>query len=124
MSVAITGHQIENEAVIMEAINCYWPFAGEWLTLRNSGAQGNFRELSATADGSLSGSVGDFADRIAAAAWIANGTVCEVVVSGTCLEFLPAETVVRDQDDYDRLQSLVQQLQDRRAAQDDESEDA
>lgn len=58
--------------------------------------------LNAIGRSSLCGgeSESEFADRLSAAVWRANGGICEVTVAATYLEELPHERHLRDEEDY------------------------
>jgi hypothetical protein len=96
MSVELSGHDPAKVAQVREAAEGEWPF-DDWF---DSG-----ENLTASGQANLSGGEGEeeFAERLAAAIWRANGGFCRVSVDATYLENLPYETYELDESDYARL---------------------
>lgn len=96
MYVAIAGYDPGRKGAIQEAACGEWGFE-DWFEHEG--------QLTASGDGQLAGgeTEEEFAERVAAAVWRANGAFCEVTVDATYMENLPYETHCRDEEDYARL---------------------
>ena len=96
MSVEITGHKIKLSDAIFDACRKEWNFDSD------NGCVGPQKELALSGESSLCGgeSEDEFAQRLAAAIWIANGGFCQISVRATCLEYIPSEFYEPTRDDY------------------------
>jgi hypothetical protein len=96
MCVAITGSDPIRLGDIIAACMDEWPF--EAASAGDSGT-----ECSLCGEGRLLGNrtESDFADRLAAAVWEANGGYCEVKVTATFLDSLPCTEHVRGPEHYE-----------------------
>lgn len=97
MSICISGHDKNKEEVIKDAAADEWPFE----------AWDNFEdEMNCTAEDSLHGEMEEeCAERLTVAIWEANETYCDVVVTATCLEYVPFEEYHLDKKEYEVLMS-------------------
>jgi len=98
MAVEISGYVPEQQEAIKVAANGQWPFE-DW----HEGEEPT--ELNACGQSSLYGGEGEeeFAERLVAAIWKANGAYCSVHVMATYLENLPFDDYCFDESDYARL---------------------
>jgi hypothetical protein len=86
MTVEIEKYDPERQQEIQDAAHEEWNFSDCWNAYNG--------QLSASGYSSLGGgeTEEEFANRLAAAVWRANGGPCEVRVTATCMEDLPYES--------------------------------
>jgi len=106
MEVELEGYRKHRIAEIKSAVNELWPFeewdeCKHWLHKRQCLAA-RYTESSL----GCGQEEAEFADTIAKAVWKANGGYCQVNVSLTYLEDLPAENYLRNKGDFERLKEV------------------
>ena len=101
MNIEVTGSVPALRRKIVAACCREWGFAASDFSFLKPDPP-KPHSMTVTADGQLCGGETDseFADRLAAAVWAANGAYCEVTVRATCLDELPYDTNTRDETDY------------------------
>ena len=101
MTVRIRGVKRDRVVAVKEAAEREWAFDA-WYPLDYPH---NPTSLASDGSGNLCGgeTEEEFAERLAKAVWKANGGYCEVEVRMLCLDCLPYETHVLDEDDYEDL---------------------
>jgi hypothetical protein len=101
MDVVVKGTSEEKRAKIAAAMNSEWQF--EDVAQYNG-------QLTATGTGNLCGgeTEEEFAGRLADAIWAANDEYCYIEVSATCLDDLPYETHILDEEAYEARKKAAQ----------------
>ena len=101
MTVRIRGANPDRVEVVKEAARFEWGF-NDWYPLDHPDDAQNF---AADAQSSLCGgeTEEEFAERLARAVWEANGGYCEVEVQAVCLDDIPYESYLLDEDRYEEL---------------------
>jgi hypothetical protein len=97
MRLDILNHNPEKEEAIKAAAENLWNFTN-WRE--------NVNGLDCSAEDELAGSESEFAERLTIAIWEANEGYCEVSITATCLEDLPCEEYVFQEDKYERLMGV------------------
>ena len=102
MNVTIDGFALTRKQRIVDACREEWEFEPDSFETYVEVPGMPPTRLTTFGRSSLCGgeSESEFADRLSAAVWRANGGFCEVTVAATYLEELPYESHVRDEDDY------------------------
>ena len=102
MNVTIDGFALTRKQRIIDACREEWEFEPDSFDTYVEVAGMPPTRLTTFGRSSLCGgeSESEFADRLSAAVWRANGGFCEVTVAATFLEELPYESHVRDEEDY------------------------
>jgi len=90
---------------IFEAIQSYWHF--EEPHLYESTVDDNERAIDAEGEANLGNEEHAFAEKLAILIWKANKNKCKVTVSMTCLEDLPTESYVFDEENYIKIMAKV-----------------
>lgn len=94
MSVEISGFDVKRKDAIIEAAQTEWTFPG-WDELAEPPllwSKGEYNLYGGESED-------EFANRLAAAIWVANRGPCEVEIVATYMEELPHETYKFDEDD-------------------------
>lgn len=104
MSVTVAGFDRRKKRRIIAECTEEWGFGKEDFTEDGRSPGTPVPVLRATAQDHLCGgeTEEEFADRFSRTIWKVNGRYCEVTIQATCLENLPSETHLRDEDDYRR----------------------
>jgi hypothetical protein len=96
MNITVNDARLDRHQSIREMIQTEWKL-DDWSVTNG--------EIYAEGESCLVGgeTEEEFADRVTKAIWRANAAYCPVMVMAICLEELPHETHVRDQEDFERL---------------------
>ncbi len=101
MTVRIHGANPDRAKAIKEAAEGEWEFV-DWYPIDYPD---DSRSFASTGTDNLCGgeTEEEFARRLTKAIWKANGIYCEVEVQSLCLEYLPYESYVLDEGEYEEL---------------------
>lgn len=105
MNVEIYNYDISRQRDIQEALDKEWGWGSDWWARDREIDGKTWTALANYGQGQLAGgeSEEEFADRIAKAAWKANGKFCNVEVRTIYMEDLPYEDYSFNEDHYKEM---------------------